>query len=378
MKMTDSKSTLSKDKEKDSRHGRKPNQRMKHIFVLHYLMEHSDEQHPVKLEDLKEALKENGIPAERKALYKDIEEINIVQLMAREGISFDEAAEMLLEDPDEYQTVKYKKKHGYYMARRPLELDDARLLAECVHTARFVTARESEALVEGLGSFLSEHQRDSIQHKPFAVARAKTNNAQVFTNVDTIHAAMEKSIEHAPEKIRFKYLKCTLQSTGELETRRHGEFYVVSPHAIMINDGNYYLLGIEDKSKKLRTYRIDRMTHVRAIGEVREGNADTENLKEYLDTYAQRVFSMYGGRRESVRIRFTNDLLDTVKDRFGHYATYLEEDKRHFVVSVAVEISPMFFGWLCGFGNKARLLSPSPVIEEFTKHLAKMQELYKD
>jgi hypothetical protein len=37
----------------------------------------------------------------------------------------------------------------------------------------------------------------------------------------------------------------------------------------------------------------------------------------------------------------------------------------------------MFFGWLCGFGNKAKLLSPSPVIEEFEKHLSKIQGLYQ-
>jgi predicted DNA-binding transcriptional regulator YafY len=86
---------------------------------------------------------------------------------------------------------------------------------------------------------------------------------------------------------------------------------------------------------------------------------------------------MYTGRRELVRIRFTNDLLDSIVDRFGNYASYLTEDSRHFTVSVSVEVSPMFFGWLCGFGNKAKLLSPSPVIEEFTKHLAKMQELYQ-
>ena len=78
-----------------------------------------------------------------------------------------------------------------------------------------------------------------------------------------------------------------------------------------------------------------------------------------------------------VRIRFINDLLDTVHDRFGDYASYFKDDAKHFIVSVTVEISPMFFGWLCGFGKKAKLLSPSPVIEEFTQHLAKMQELYQ-
>ena len=86
---------------------------------------------------------------------------------------------------------------------------------------------------------------------------------------------------------------------------------------------------------------------------------------------------MYGGRRETVRIRFINDLLDTVHDRFGEYASYFRDDAKHFTVTVTVEISPMFFGWLCGFGKKAMLLSPSPVIEEFTQHLAKMQGMYQ-
>jgi predicted DNA-binding transcriptional regulator YafY len=85
---------------------------------------------------------------------------------------------------------------------------------------------------------------------------------------------------------------------------------------------------------------------------------------------------MYTGRRELVRIRFTNDLLDSIVDRFGNYASYLTEDNRHFTVAVSVEISPMFFGWLSGFANKAKILSPSSVIEEYEKHLSKIQDLY--
>lgn len=357
--------------------GRKPNQRMKHILVLQYLMEHSDEEHPVTMEDILSYLEGNGIPAERRSVYKDIEEINITQVMVREDVSFEEAIEMLQDDPEEYQTVRYKKKHGYYAALRPLELSDARLLAECVHTARFVSARESQFVVKGIGAFLSEHQREKILHEPFAVARAKLNNSQIFSNVDIIHAAMEQSKTHAPAKIRFKYLKCTIQNGVELVKRRGGDYYIVSPHAIMIDEGNYYLLGIDDKNKRLRTYRIDRMSNVSALDEPREENEETKNLKGYLKDYYRRVFSMYGGRREMVRIRFTNDLLDTVVDRFGDYATYLTDGNKHFVISVAIEISPMFFGWLCRFGNKAKLISPATVVEEFTNHLTKMQELYQ-
>ncbi len=362
--------------------GRKPNQRMKHFLVLQYLLEKTDENHFVTGEEIAEYLKEScEIYAERRSIYKDIREINIAYVMVQEGVTYEEAVEALEEDPS-LETVRYKKKNGYHVVRRPLALEDAKLLAECVHTARFVTERETKYVVEGIGSFLSQHQRTEIRHDSFAVARVKTNNAQVFGIVDTIHEAMAQVKDgraHVPEKIRFQYLKCTIQDVGKQVERRRGEDYVVSPHAIMISEGNYYLLGIDDKSKKkaLKTYRIDRMRRVKLTGEPRESNAGTDNLKEYLATYPQRVFSMYGGRRELVQIRFVNTLLDTVVDRFGDYATYRRDDEKHFVVSVSVEISATFFGWLCGFGNRAKLLSPSPVIEEFTQHLAKMQELYQ-
>lgn len=360
--------------------GKKPNQRMQHFLVLQYLLEHSDENHFISTEEIVSYLKDScGISAERRSIYKDVNEINIAYVILNEGVTHQEAIE-LLEDDTDLETIRYKKNNGYYVARRPLHISDARLIVECVHTARFVTKRESENIADDIGKLLSENQRAQIKHEAFAVARVKNDNARLFENVDIIHEAMANKINgklHEPEKIRFRYLKCTIQNRKQKAECRNGNDYVVSPHAIMINEGNYYLLGIEDKKKKLRTYRVDRMTKVRLTGERRDTNTETDNLKEYLETYPQRVFSMYGGRRENVRIRFVNTLLDTVYDRFGDYASYFIEDDRHFTVSVSVEISPMFFGWLCGFGNKAVLLSPDAVIEEFLKHVDKMYEKYK-
>lgn len=364
---------------KDGR-GRKPNQRMQHFLVLQYLLEHSDANHYVKAKELLEYLKVScDIIVKERSLYKDIKEINIAYVMLEDSVGHEDAEAILEDDPDR-ETVKYKKKNGYYVAKRSLDPSDARLLVEALHTARFVTERDTEYIADQVGSFLSEHQREQIKHDTFAVARVKTDNAKVFDNVDMIHSAMAQFYEgksHVPEKIRFKYLKCTIQNPTQSVARRKGNDYVVSPHAIIINEGNYYLLGIEDKSKKLLTYRIDRMNRVRLAGEAREENALTRNLKEYLDTYSLRVFSMYTGRRETVRIRFTNDLLDTVVDRFGNYASYIKDDSKHFTVSVSVEISPMFFGWLCGFANKAKLISPDSVVEDFAKHIAKIQGLYQ-
>jgi predicted DNA-binding transcriptional regulator YafY len=320
------------------------------------------------------------ISAERRSIYKDINEINKAILIA-EGVAIDIfEAEELCEDEEECTIVYDKHRKGFYVRQRHYEANDIRMMAECVYAARFLDEKTALRLVDVVCDQVSEQEASKIKHSVHLTDRVKTDCTSVYTNVGLINDAMSRKLdgeEHVPEKIKFKYLKCTIQDQKQKAERRNGKDYVVSPHAIIIDSGNYYLLGIENEKKKLRTYRVDRMTKVRLTGERRDTNTETDNLKEYLETYPQRVFSMYGGRRENVRIRFVNTLLDTVYDRFGDYASYFMDDDRHFTVSVSVEISPMFFGWLCGFGNKAVLLSPNTVIEEFLKHVDKMYEKYK-
>ena len=40
-------------------------------------------------------------------------------------------------------------------------------------------------------------------------------------------------------------------------------------------------------------------------------------------------------------------------------------------------VSNQFYGWLCGLGNKVKILSPSPRVEEFKEYLDKMRSLYE-
>ena len=49
------------------------NQKLKLLYLLRYLMQHSDENHPVSTPMIIAELTSNGISAERKSLYDDIE-----------------------------------------------------------------------------------------------------------------------------------------------------------------------------------------------------------------------------------------------------------------------------------------------------------------
>ena len=208
--------------------------------------------------------------------------------------------------------------------------------------------------------------------------RVKTNNKNTFKNVATINAAMSKELDgekHIPEKISFKYLKSTISDLKQQAERRQGARYTVSPFALLLNDGNYYLLAFDDRSQDMRTYRVDRMRDVHYTGQPREGTEAFAAID--MKSYTQRVFSMFGGEQERVTIRFINPLLDAVIDRFGTSgAQYSKADETHFTVTVPIEISDQFFGWICGFGKKAKITAPPRVEEQFKEYVDKIRSLY--
>ena len=359
-------------------HGKKPNHKLKPYLVLQYLMRETDENNIRTAADIIAFLEECGLTAERRSIYEDIKEINLITLMLEEECDIEEAKEMLQDDEDnELKLVVYDPhRKGFYVRQRHFDLNDIRLLAECVYSAKFVNEGQAKRLVDVVCGFVSEAQAERIRHNAFLVDRVKTNNKSVLNTISIINDAMSRRMNghpHTPEKISFKYLKYSIADVNKQVERRSGAQYIVSPFQLLINEGNYYLLAFD--GKRIRTYRIDRMKNVSLTKEPREGQEEFDKLD--IRTYAQRVFSMYGGQKKRVTIRFINPLLDTAVERFGtKEAQYSAVDDTHFTVSAEIEVSDQFFGWLLGFGKRAKLLYPSDVLEAFKAYLDKIREMY--
>lgn len=162
----------------------------------------------------------------------------------------------------------------------------------------------------------------------------------------------------------------------KLTERRRGAIYKVSPYKLVINDGNYYLLAFDDYAQDMRTYRVDRMKNITRTGEPREGKEVFAKVD--LKSYTQRTFGMFNGEKERVRIRFVASLLDAAIERFGRGSeiSYSKMDDHHFMISVAVEISDQFFGWICGFGSKAVIIAPESVKNQFLDYIEKIKSKY--
>ena len=87
-------------------------QKLKLLHVMNYLLQNSDEEHPVTVHQMIQYLASNGIAAERKSIYDDIEALRTF------GMDIEEC--------------KRGRVFGYYVASRTFELPELKLMVDSV------------------------------------------------------------------------------------------------------------------------------------------------------------------------------------------------------------------------------------------------------
>lgn len=123
------------------------NQKVKILFVAKYLWDYSDAEHPIRVGDkdsdgdcLVKFLAENGVDADRRSVYRDIQVLRDIYGMDIEG----------------GQGGRYRLKS------REFDFDDLCLLTECVNSARFLPEKKAKELVETVKSFASQYQAEAL------------------------------------------------------------------------------------------------------------------------------------------------------------------------------------------------------------------------
>jgi predicted DNA-binding transcriptional regulator YafY len=74
--------------------------------------------------------------------------------------------------------------------------------------------------------------------------------------------------------------------------------------------------------------------------------------------YSRKLFGMYGGEEELIRLQFDNSLIGVVLDRFGMDADIQKADEHSFVVTFHAFVSPTLLGWIFEFTGKVKVLEP--------------------
>lgn len=356
--------------EHQSGKGKKEGQKYKSLLVWYLLLKRTDEDHAMSISDIQTALENYGIQAERHSISRDISALNNLMSIDSDLAAADELDERELLN---YSLGYDKSLHGYKVIQRPYEFENIRLLAECVHNAKFITSQQEHELLDTIEYFCSDAQIEELKNDIYLVGRQKSINKSIMNALRVINQAI-----HHNKKIIFKYQKYILNSGNQSEQveRKRGTTYRVSPYKIIINDGFYYLLSYSSQYQAMRTYRLDRMKEVKLLQEAREGSEEYSKID--IRNYTHQVFSMVSGQKVRVTICFINLLLDAAIDRFGtgKDVRYSKKDDHHFLLTTEVEISDQFFSWICGFRKRAYIVSPDEVVQQMNAFLSDIESRY--
>ncbi|MBP3337967.1 MAG: WYL domain-containing protein [Lachnospiraceae bacterium] len=322
------------------------NQKLKLLYILSELMEKTDEKHSLSSKDLINSLELNGISAERKSIYDDIECLRL--------FGFD--IELRKEAPK-----------GYYLASRKFEISELKLLVDSVQSSKFLTENKSKELIKKLESLASVYEATSLQRQVIVSNRIKTMNSSSYYNVDIIHEAISED-----RVITFLYAEWNVKK--ELMVKKNGSRYKVSPFALNFNDDNYYLVGYDHISGSVKHYRVDKMKSIDIIDEPRQNKEMFKNFDNGI--FAKKTFGMYGGEEKDLVLICDNKLAGVIIDRFGKDVYMRPIDDNVFKVAVKVNVSNQFFGWLCGIGEGIKITEPEDVVLSYKEHLKNIYSKY--
>ena len=324
------------------------NQKLKLLYLLKILNEKTNENHCLTTQELIDELALYDIRAERKSIYDDIECLNV--------FGYD------------VEYIKAKKGGGYYLAERDFELPELKLLVDAVQSSRFITQKKSRELIAKIEKLAGPYEGKRLQRQVYVVGRVKAENESIYYNIDRIHKAIQ---DNAP--ITFTYLKWNVKK--ELEPRRDGKRYEVSPWALTWKDENYYLTAYDNKQEQIKHFRVDKMSRIEQIpGESRKGVDAFSQID--IAEYTNRTFGMFGGETEVVTLKLPEELIGVILDRFGREADIRILPEKMVSVRVRVTVSMQLYGWITGLGGKVVITGPDDVREGYRKYLGEILKNY--
>ena len=321
-------------------------QKLKILYLMRVFSEKTDEAHPMSVKDLISYLESLGIHAERKTIYDDIETLRVfgMDIMNRR-----------------------ERPSGFYLASREFETAELKLLEDAVQFSRFLTVGKSRQLIQKLEHLTSIYQAKDLQRQAIVLDQVKNTNESIYYNVDEIHRAISQN-----RQISFQYTEWTVSKEKHL--KKGGARYQISPWQMIWQDGNYYLIGVDEKSGIVKHYRVDKMLNITITAEKRDGGDQFSKFD--IGNYSKRTFGMFAGDENTLEIEFDNNLIGVVMDRFGKDIILNSNTENTFVAKLNVNISSQFYGWLAGLGTGVKILSPQSEVEKYLKYIKDISSKY--
>lgn len=314
-------------------------QKLKLIRIAQYLMDKTDENHSVSTQDIINMLSDNGINAERKSIYSDIE--------ALQNLGMD-------------INITRGRSGGFNLLSRDFQLTELKLLVDAIQSSRFITQKKSFELIKKLGNLVSEHDRKELEREVFIVNRIKNENESIYYNTDNIYSAI-----HNDRQISFLYY-----NYGPDKKKKYhngGNPIIVSPFALQYDSEKYYLIAYESKSALIKHYRVDKMDKVVIVNQSRDGKGYFRKFD--VAAYSNATLKMFSGKIEPVTLKCPDKFAGAVIDKFGKKVKFIPTPDGEYSVTIEAALTPTLYSWVFTFGGEMTITAPEKAVKEYKEQL---------
>ena len=305
------------------------------IELLRFLYQQTDEAHPATVSDILAYLKERNISAVRQTVYADLD------VLIAAGIDI---------------VVVKSTQNQYFIGSRIFEYPELKMLTDAVASSKIISAGKSEQLVQKLCRLTSRPQAEQLRRLAALSSRVKPQNEKVYYIIDSIQTAILES-----RQIQFQYYEYTAEKKKVL---KHDSYrYIVDPYALEWKNDHYYLIGFSHKHQSIAHFRVDRLAGAEILN---TGFSAPEDFD--IAAYTNKMVDMFAGERPVlVELLCENDMMRIIIDNYGEDALVRRADDSHFVVTIEVNPSGTFYGWVFQFMGKIQILSPKNCAEEMNQ-----------
>lgn len=264
--------------------------------------------------------------------------------------------------------VQTNHTYSYQVVSKQFELAELKLLVDSIQSAKFITEKKSTELIRKIEGLASEHEARLLHRQVYVSGRVKTMNERIYYSVDVIHEAINTN-----KNISFQYFNWTVDK--QMEMRHDGKRYEVSPWALSWDDENYYLIAYDECADLIKHFRVDKMLNTGLTINPRQGKY---HFKEFnMADYTKKMFNMFDGEEENVKLLCDNSIAGIIIDRFGMKVPFIKVDQEHFTATVRVCVSRQFLAWIMSLGDRIKITGPDNVIDMINNEINRLTAQYK-
>ena len=322
--------------------------KMANFCILEVLKEYSDEDNFLTASDIiRHVYKNWGIELERKSVSATIDAL----------IDYG------------YDITKTPK--GCYLGEREFHPTEISFLVDALFSSKSIDSSGAQKLSEKLSKCLSQHKRRKYKYIHKADQMVRTNNKQLFYNIEILSEAIAKHCQ-----VEFNYNRYYVDQ--EKRIKKSTRKYIINPYFLINNQGRYYLVCNYHWYNDIANYKVDLITNIK----LREDKpakpiTDLNGCQNGVDIveYANKNIYMFNNKVVEATLKLNNDYAcEYVSDWFGKNARFYTQNGEIFADVKANETALVY--WCLQYGEMVELISPAGTREKIKEHVQQLIKKY--